>query len=224
MNGKITEWNVGGQCAGLWRHLPDITAGFSPPPSQNFLLSGEFPRLDSRKYRILIPLSSQFKNITHLEQCDNSWQHSRSSNSLALLDFELGFQGKGSDGDNSEAGNWNVWFFCVWNQAAIKQKAGVPCLVCWRLHFTQDKWVIHTSAQKSAHKVCQMVPQSLHGLLKINGWISLAPKQDPAISVYFVCPPDTPPKCLTQSGHTRESVCSMKWVCDAFTITQWEKN
>ena len=41
---------------------------------------------------------------------------------------------------------------------------------------------------KSAHKGCQMVPQSLHGLLKINGWISLAPKQDPAISVYFVCP------------------------------------
>lgn len=111
MNGKITEWNVGGQCAGLWRHLPDITAGFSPPSSQNFLLSGEFPRLDSRKYRILIPLSSQFKNITHSEQCDNSWWHSRSSNSRALLDFELGFQGKGSDRDNSEAGNWNVWFF-----------------------------------------------------------------------------------------------------------------
>ena len=48
-----------------------ITAGFSPPPSQTFLLSGEFPRLDSRTYRILIPLSS-LKNIIHLEQCDNS--------------------------------------------------------------------------------------------------------------------------------------------------------
>lgn len=61
---------------------------------------------------------------------------------------------------------------------------------------------------RSAHKGRQMVPQPLHGLLRINGWISLAPKQDPATSVYFVCS-QTPPKCITQSGHTR-SVCNMK--------------
>lgn len=127
MNEWKNNWvNVGGQCAGLWRYWPDITAALSPPPSQTFLLSGEFPRLDSRTNRILIPLSS-LKNITHLEQCDNSWLHSRSSNFLALLDFK--FSGEGQwwrqmwGRVDSEAGNWNVWcFFCGTKQLLSRRQ------------------------------------------------------------------------------------------------------